>query len=147
MKKVCFLVLLGFCLCSVTNAQAEVQFLEKVCLNLVSASTASETLQLEILSYGTDTFPIYGKISSGGGALVPLHGTAVVNGNIVTMTLNASSLTWGPLTATYSLSIDLQLLSGTFRALTQTLPDILPNPSEPPLTILSGGTVTLQACP
>jgi len=147
------LMLVGICLFSTRTAHADVQYLGKVCLNLVSATAASETLQLESLSYGTDTFPVYGKILapiSGGFVPIPMHGGAVVNANTINISLNASRTSMGPgpliLSATYSLELNLQTLSGSFVVYKYVPSTFAPSPN--PFEIVgNSGTVTSQVCP
>jgi len=149
MKKLC-LIVLGFCFCFVTTAQAEVQYLGDICLKLTNLATGEpQILRLGILSYGTDTFPIHGKKLipvSGGFVSEPLHGTAVVDGNKIQVSLNASIMDYGPLAATYSITFNLGTLTGNYGVISFDASSISPNPN--PLTpVTSGGTVTLQACP
>ena len=148
MKKLFLLALLVISFCSVATAHAAVEYLGEVCLQLTNIVTGGpQTLRLGILSYGTDTFPIHGKILipiSGGFVFEPIHGTAVISGNTLQISLNASMMDYGPLSATYSISLNLGTLAGNFSLTTvEASGFMLPTPS---LTS-SGGTVTVQTCP
>jgi hypothetical protein len=148
MKKVCFLLVIVVCFYAVT-VQAEVQYLGEMCFTLSGTPAGPQTLRLGILSYGADTFPINGKIQQpidGGFASIPLHGSGVVNGNTLSMSLDASSVVYGPLTSTYSVIFDLQLLAGTFEAVILNRPSISPPPPGSPVYTSATGTVSLQAC-
>jgi hypothetical protein len=148
MKKLCLLALLVFTFFSVTTAQAAVEYLGEVCLELRSIGTNGilQTLRLGILSYGTDTFPIHGKRVipiSGGFVSEPIHGTGVLSGNSLQMSLNASIMDYGPLSATYSISLNMGTFTGNFGLITvEASAFMLPTP----VLKSTGGTVTVQAC-
>ena len=155
MKKVGgMLLLVGLCLCFVSPAQAEVQYLGEVCIFLENITFVPEILRLSILTYGTDTYPLYGKLIPVNGGVVPLHGSAVVDGNTATITLNFSDVARSPLiqilTATYSVSIDLLTLSGEYTTF-KTRKTVL-DPSNPANFLLidetaSGARANVRTCP
>lgn len=152
MKKICLLVsLICLFICSVTTAQAEVQYLGELCITLGGAAAdGHRTIQLGILSYGTDTFPVYGKIRrlvNEQVISIPFHGTAILDGTTVTMSLNASNTGVGLFAGTYSISFDLQTLVGTYNSITYDQFQGLPNPSQPYTISTLYGPVTAQVCP
>jgi hypothetical protein len=148
MKKGCLVaVLVCLCLAFATTAQAEVQHIGKMCLTLAGPS-ASEPMQVDILYYGTDIFPLHGKLS--GNSLVPVHGTAVIDGTKLNMTLTASNVDAGMAlySATYSITVNLTTLTGTFFTLRTGAPAAsFPAPNAPSyVTVIYNGTASFEFC-
>ncbi len=137
-------VSLLLCFFSTAQAEMQMQFAGRVCLHLAGADSLTGPLQLDIMSYGTDTFPVFGKVPNGPSGPIPLHGTAIVDGNTASITLNASK---DPVvSATYSIELNLKTLSGTYTLLQSRRQVMTEYPYEYS-TSFSSDAVTLSACP
>lgn len=74
-------------------SHAEVNYIGEFCFTMVSddPTVALKTVQLGVLSYGEGHFPLYGKATiEGFDGVIPIHGTGVINGDAISITLNAS---------------------------------------------------------
>ena len=150
-KKTCllsvlFIVLLSFSF--TTIALAEVNYLGEICFQMVdNATSQARILEMGLLSYGADHFPLNGKITEGQ-SVIPVYGAAVWDGKSITITLNASSGLI--LSATYTLSVDPKTLSGEYTSIThQQLVFIQPPPpgTETVFTSTGGGPLSIVDCP
>ena len=123
MKEIVLLMgLIGLCLCSRGTAQAEVSDLGEFCFfmqNDIQFISESGTLQVGILSYGAGHFVVHGE--SAGKAIHngPFHGTAMIEGNNILMSLVSSESNLKTFAATGSfsslhISLDIYKLSGRF---------------------------------
>ena len=122
-----FIVIVFFSLATTTAAEAQqVSYGGEVCFQLVSAAglgAPPKFLQMGALSFGQNHFPLHGRAviqSQSDLATMPVHGTALVDGNNVIVSLNVvggqSSLASS---AAFRLALDAASLSGTYRAIEQ----------------------------
>lgn len=150
MKRICFLVLVGFCLCFATTAQAEVQYIGELCFQLSTSGTLdTQLLKLEVLSYNTTTFPIHGSIFYSCPCLYnecppqwdPIYGDAVLNYNTIKISLTTSGAggcAGELLSQSYSMFLGPTTLNGTFSSTAVQAPAMSLQSSR--------GTVTLTTC-
>ena len=157
MKKICFLVLVGFCLYFATTAQAEVQYIGELCFQLSTSGTLdTQLMKLEVLSYNTATFPIHGSIFYSCPCLYnecppqwdPIYGVAVLNNNTIKISLTTSGAggcTGTLLSQSYSLFLGSTTFNGTFSSTEVQSP--ASSGQDPSLQSSSGTVTLLTTCP
>jgi hypothetical protein len=126
-----FLVICLLLHMSTGTALAQPEYVGEVCIEFYGHMGGRPPMRLHVLSHGTDTFQLVGKMPDGEGHFMPVHGAAVFEGNnFLLMTLKGSAA--GVYSATYSLAIDLnsQTYNGSITGL-QTIQVEAPAPGEP----------------
>lgn len=145
-RTIFYLVLLLFIPVS-SHAQGDVSYIGEYCFDLVSVfpDRPIKNLQIGILSFGAGHFPLHGKAVVQG-AILPVHGTAVLDGDSVSMTLNAAGPTPGSIKTTIYIHFTVSTSLGTYDEIYQLVP-ILGEPRQWQVeTSIDSGSVTLHAC-
>lgn len=115
-----------------SHAQGDVSYIGEYCFDLVSSDSTKpmKTFKVGILSYGSGYFPVNGKTTVQG-VIMPVHGTAVLDGSVVYMTLNAAGPTFATImTTTIYIGYDVSTLSGSYHELYQYVNSLIFNPSQ-----------------
>ena len=134
----------------VSDSSAEISYIGEVCIDLTSLYRDSpyyvpaKTAQLGILSYGAGYFSLNGKITDANSRVMPAVGTALLNADNAVLTLTAAL---GIYSETYSITVDLKTLSGSFSSIVHET--FFSGPPPTPDQVISRydkGDAVLQGC-
>ncbi len=131
-----------------SHALGDVIYIGEYCFDLVSSDSTkpTKTFKVGILSYGSGYYPVHGKATVQG-VVMPVHGTAVLDGDSVYMTLNAAGpYSNTPMATTIYIRYDVSTSESSYSE-TYHFVQVMGAPiSWPVMTATDNGSVTLHAC-